>query len=301
MKNKLIAAILAGIMVLTLSGCQLAKPEETDDSHTGNLIGVFITTEPLHFESIPYLEVRPKDMPSPKTDIGAERIYASWKDSTDENGGAVVREYYFADTEGMSLFAPRVTDTPDNVPYVMTCGDDGITDVHFGLSETDDGKSISLSGTIYTVPGMERVYYMNPIYQNALGDVWAESGSGIAVSSAGSMSQKLNEKRTVTEDGETHELSAEIEVTFESMDAPVSIRVTEMDADSVKIAEKEYAPEEIPTEFTPDAQTEYLIIAHYSAEGATRAICGKSDAYFRTYSAREDGVCVGNDAAVMWP
>lgn len=294
MRNKLIAAVLALCMSVTLCGCQLAKPETSGDFHTGSLVGVFITMEPLSIEEASEQLIF--------GDSGVENsmIYAALRDCTDEDGKIFAREYYFPDLEGMSFFVPHITDTPDGEPYVATCADDGIVDVHFGLSETDNGEAISLSGTIYNVPGTERIFYLNPVYQNELSEVWAESGSGIAVSNAGSMSQTLNEKQTVTEDGISRELSADIRVTFETMDAPVSIRITEMDADNVKIAVKEYAPEEIPTDFTPDAQTEYLIIEHHTANGVTRAICEKSDAYFRTFFAREDGICVGNDIAVLW-
>ena len=294
MRNKLIAAILALCMSVILCGCQLAKPEASGDFHTGSLVGVFITTEPLPMGKA--LE----DLMSGDSGVESAIIYAALRDCTDENGEIFAKEYYFPDLEGMSFIVPHVTDTPNGEPYIATCADDGVTDVHFGLEQKDDGESISLSGTIYSVPRTERIFYLNPVYQNALGEVWVERGSGIAVSSAGSMSQTLNEKHTVTEDGVSRELSADIQVNFETMDAPECICVTEMNADSVKIAVKEYAPEEIPTEFSPDAQTEYLIIEHYSAEGVTRAICGKTDMSFRTFFAREDGVCVGKDVAVLW-
>lgn len=328
MKNKIgmiiLACVLAASFVLGATGAvTFAKDEPTDN--TGNaskdrLIGVFITTEYLDlFDSESYVKDNADKVLS-GGEIGSSdssryqgRLYAKLVDEpyTDPETGetATTKKFVFDGIEGISYFAARYTDE-SGTQYLGAGDDDAISDAHTGLHYTDAGDGIDMKGTIYVSASKgSDVFYCNPVYQTAAGEVYLVSGQGVSYGgqfSAGmSGSQTLKEEQTVTRDGKRETVSSSIEVSICYMDTPIGTSILQFDRDGSIVAREDYAAGALPAEITASPDTEYIIAETRmsSADGketVTRELFRQDDESLYAFFCREDGICIKQYCSIAW-
>lgn len=328
MKNKIgmiiLACVLAVSFVLGATGAvTFAKDEPTDN--TGNaskdrLIGVFITTEYLDlFDSERYVKDNADKVLS-GGEIGSSdssryqgRLYAKLVDEpyTDPETGetATTKKFVFDGIEGISYFAARYTDE-SGTQYLGAGDDDAISDAHTGLHYTDAGDGIDMKGTIYvSVSKGSDVFYCNPVYQTAAGEVYLVSGQGVSyggeLSAGMSGSQALKEEQTVTIDGKSETVSSSIEVSICFMDTPIGTSILQFDRDGSLVAREDYAAGALPAEITASPDTEYIIAETRmsSADGketVTRELFRQDDESLYAFFCREDGICIKQYCSIAW-
>ena len=328
MKNKIgmiiLACVLAVSFILGATGAvTFAKDEPTDN--TGNaskdrLIGVFITTEYLNlFDSESYVKDNADKVLS-GGEIGSSdssqyqgRLYAKLVDEpyTDPETGetATTKKFVFDGIEGISYFAARYTDE-SGTQYLGAGDDDAISDAHTGLHCTDAGDGIDMKGTIYvSVSKGCDVFYCNPVYQTASGEVYLVSGQGVSyggeLSAGMSGSQALKEEQTVTIGGKSETVSSSIEVSICFMDTPIGTSILQFDRDGSIVAREDHAAGALPAEITASPDTEYIIAETHmsSADGketVTRELFRQDDESLYAFFCREDGICIKQYCSIAW-
>lgn len=328
MKNKIgmiiLACVLAVSFVLGATGAVTFATDEPTDN-TGNaskdrLIGVFITTEYLDlFDSERYVKDNTDKVLS-GGEIGSSdraryqgRLYAKLVDEpyTDPETGetATTKKFVFDGIEGISYFAARYTDE-SGTQYLGAGDDDAISDAHTGLHCTDAGDGIDMKGTIYVSASKgSDVFYCNPVYQTAAGEVYLVSGQGVSyggeLSAGMSGSQALKEEQTVTIDGKSETVSSSIEVSICFMDTPIGTSILQFDRDGSLVAREDHAAGALPTEITASPDTEYIIAETRmsSADGketVTRELFRQDDETLYAFFCREDGICIKQYCSIAW-
>ena len=302
MKNKtgiiILSCVLVVSFILGVTGAvTFAKDEPTDNPNgegEGRLIGVFITTE--------YLEL-----------FDQGRLYAKLVDDsyTDSETGKIVttKNYVFDGIEGIACFSARYTDE-SGVQYWRIGGDDAISDVDTNFNSTDAGDSIHMKGTIYVSASKGfNVFYYNPVYQTATGEVYLMSGQSMShggeLSTGMSSSQALKEEQTVTIDGESTTISSNIEVSTCFMDTPIGAGVIQFDEDGSIISREDYAAGDLPFKITTSSDTEYIIVETHMRSGdgketVARELFQPDDESLFTFSCREDGICIKQYCNMVW-
>ena len=328
MKNKIgmiiLACVLAVSFVLGATGAvTFATDEPTDntgDASKDRLIGVFITTEYLDlFDSESYVKDKADKVLS-GGEIGSSdsaqyqgKLYAILVDEpyTDPETGETptTKKFVFDGIEGISYFAARYTDE-SGTQYLGAGDDDAISDAHTGLHYTDAGDGIDMKGTIYvSVSKGSDVFYCNPVYQTAAGEVYLVSGQGVSyggeLSAGMSGSQALKEEQTVTIDGKSETVSSSIEVSICFMDTPIGTSILQFDRDGSIVARADYAAGALPAEITASPDTEYIIAETHmsSADGketVTRELFRQDDESLYAFSCREDGICIRQYCSIAW-
>ena len=328
MKNKIgmiiLACVLAVSFVLGATGAvTFATDEPTDntgDASKDRLIGVFITTEYLDlFDSESYVKDNADKVLS-GGELGSSdsaqyqgKLYAILVDEpyTDPETGetATTKKFVFDGIEGISYFAARYTDE-SGTQYLGAGDDDAISDAHTGLHYTDAGDGIDMKGTIYVSASKGYdVFYCNPVYQTAAGEVYLVSGQGVSyggeLSAGMSGSQALKEEQTVTIDGKSETVSSSIEVSICFMDTPIGTSILQFDRDGSIVARADYAAGALPAEITASPDTEYIIAETRmsSADGkeiVTRELFRQDDESLYAFFCREDGICIKQYCSIAW-
>lgn len=324
MKNKIgmiiFACVLAASFILGAAGAVTFAKDEPADAGKDRLIGVFITTEYVDlFDSESYFKDNADKVLS-GGEIGSSdsaqyqgRLYAILVDEpyTDPETGetAATKKFVFDGIEGISYFAARYTDE-NGTQYLGAGDDDAISDAHTGLHYTDAGDGIDMKGTIYVSASKgSDVFYYNPVYQTAAGEVYLVSGQGVSyggeLSAGMSGSQALKEEQTVTIDGKSETVSSSIEVSICFMDTPIGTSILQFDCDGSIVAREDYAAGDLPAEITTSSDTEYIIAETRmsSADGketVTRELFRQDDESLYAFFCREDGICIKQYCSIAW-
>lgn len=254
---------LAAVLMLGLSGCQLARADLQKEAQPDRLIGMYITQEYVDlFDFDQYLNDHIGQLSSGKnlTVDGTEsgkyenRLYAIYQEKDPGIG-----EYVFEGLEGICFFAPKQPGADDGVFAAQT--DAEVTDIHLNVS--DQGEE--LEGTIYCPVSQYARFYCNPVYQTADGQVYLLSGISISgnLTDGAAFSQRLEEKRTVNENGEEREERFCVSVSIRGQDAYSCHVIAWMDAQDQKLEETVYAAEEVPDFVAAPAEAAYLICSSY--------------------------------------
>lgn len=323
MRNKVrlvVVSVVAVVVLLTLSGCRLAREDMQTNSREDRLIGVFVTTQYLDlFDFESYFHDNAGSFTGGEMVIGSDvnryqgRLYAvlETKTLTNEETGATItnEEYVFPDVDGIAFYSVRMPDTPERDGYVTSGSGEGISDVHMGLHYGDEQNSTTLEGTVYMSSDKNNTYYFNPIYQSADGRVYAASGSGFFSggdqTEGAAYSQKLDASYTVTENGKTVTDKISIKISVKVMYPPEKITILQMDHNSTVVSRAEYAPGEVLERIGPQADTAYFIVEtdKTDSEGqslTTRALYGADAEYLESFSCRADGVCLKRQSRILW-
>ena len=269
-------AILTAMAAL-LCGCSLARSDmDASAASRDRLIGVYVTTEYVDlFDIEGYIGANASAL-SGGSISGADaaqyngRLYAELVDE----------RYVFPGVDGFAFFMATTEHeygtSYSNYTDEGVCG--GKIAINTNDSEDSSGEALELECTIYGLTGRNdrHVIYTNPVYQTADGKVYLTSGHGISTSGVGVgalVSQKLTDSTTVTDsEGNAVTNSASVNVHYVIADLPLAYTLIEMDADSHEISRREYAPGELPTEYTANDSTAYIIVEARTASGSTYAL-----------------------------
>lgn len=328
MKNKIGIIILACVLVVSFilgvtGAVTFAKDEATDNSDGASrdrLIGVFITTEYLDlFDFESYFQdnadkvLSGGEISSSDSAPYQGKLYATLAEdpyTNPETGETVMtKEYVFDGIEGIAYFSAWYTDE-SGMQYWGTGGDDAISDAHIGFHATDAGDSIDMKGTIYVSTSKgSNVFYYNPVYQTATGEVYLMSGQSMShggeLSAGMSGSHALKEEQTVTIDGKSETVSSSIEVSTCFMDTPISTSVLQFDEDGNIVSGEDYAAGDLPFKITTSSDTEYIIVETHMKSGGgretvTRELFQPDNESLFAFSCREDGICIKQYCSIAW-
>lgn len=322
MSKKMLAACLAAAVLFALTGCRLAREDAGENKNADRLIGVFVTQKYLDlFDMEGYV----KDNMSKMFDKGEiiidgsisryqGRLYATLATLThtnEETGETFdTKEFVFEGVEGIPYFSANIPATENKHDITTTGSDEAISDGKSGLHYSDDEERITLEGTIYISPGRSSsTFYINPIYQEANGSIYAVSGNGISISGEQNedyvFSRILEETKTVTTNGKSKKTNTLIKITLAVMFPPERIVIIQMDKDSTVLSRAEYTPGELPDTLIPEENTEFIIVETHkrNPEGdsiISRSLYDKSSENIETFYCRDDGICVKQWTQVDW-
>ena len=312
MRAKMIGLLAAGIVLgaflLGSTGAVRLAREETEASGTGSsrLIGALITEEHLDlFDAEGFLRDHAGVLLSGgeiagETEAYEGRLYAELADKGRP-------EYVFPDVEGIRYFAAEMEDA--NGKYTQSVSDEGISDGHMAVNGSENGTSVSLEGTVYIAARRAvgtGMYFINPVYQEADGRVYAMSGNSISMDDG---TGRAGEKMTVTltesdswaagEESTSRESKVAISIAY--MEPPERVTVVQMDGGNVPLAQEEYLPGETPEALTPLPEAAYLIIETEDAYGSSkRTLCQREDESFTTFASGPDGLCAERWTEIRW-
>ena len=310
MNKKAFIACLVLVLLLNLCGCQLAKPEAGDSSKSDRLVGVFITTEYLDlfdaeeaFEE--YLKNNAGNISDGETitfdtDNQHNRVYATFIEEPyqDEDGEYhFSNNYEFSGLEGISLATYQIQNGEES--YFASSVGDGICDVHM----KSGGEEQGISGTIWMKKNSgDVIYYMNPIYQTTDGKVYVVSGSGLHISSdvGGRASQKIEEKATITESGETYSYTFAVEVAVDFAEPAETVTIIQMSQKDEEISREIFQVDNLPKQFVPSADTAYIIAISESDDGINRQINQPGEDKIEVFTQLNEQICIKEYIYVNW-
>ena len=318
-KNIILIAYTA-LIILPLTGCQLAKQDLSKGKTEDRLIGVFITREYLDlFDGEGYLtdhitgfsggELRVSG--SPEKYNG--RLYATLttRDLSNPETGkkSSIQEYVFEGVEGISLYAPEMLTSADD-RYVSSVSGDGMVDLRFDVYCGDEEDKITLDGTLYVLPVKNiRAHYFNPVYQSEDGKVYAMSGQGISIggdqSADSAFSQKLEESVVFTQNGKRKKKTAVINTSIKTMLPPQKIVLLQMDKNSSILSRQVYEPGKLPESITPHQNTNYILLESYKkdldgTEKITRTLFTQDDPSLDSFYPSEDDIILKQYTPINW-
>lgn len=303
MSKKMMIWCMLGMLIVSLSGCQLAKEDGMSQVEEDRLVGVLITKEYLDlFDIDRYLNDNISSFVDGKTTYVNEdsrysgRIYAELKPRmlTHEESGETVEiwEYEFEEIDGITFFTAKM-DSPDGISSFHTFSDNAIGDGHYTI-----GNDSIIEGTIYRVPANYDAIYVNPVYQSSDGRVYVMSGSGYSSSGiddeGACFTSTLEEKHTIVEDGVEHEESFTVKVNIATKNPIVNVAIIQMQDNHSVVSQEQYRPEQLPEEIVIHSDTEYVLVEtmSHSSKGdvVKREIYESGDNSFGSYLLREDGI-----------
>lgn len=298
--------VLLLVLALVLSGCTLARedtPEETGAGFEDRLIGCVVTTEYLDlFDFEGYLQDNLSDVLGDGTIDGDTaayqgRLYATPVEEAED--GEHFPYFEFENIDGYYYFAPTIRDGIST--YQSSCTNGGISDIKNGIHVKDDAEELTLEGTMYVAKGQgEYSFYLNPVYQDAEGNVYLMAGTGLVTSSEGSGSQSIDSEVTVTIDGKATIQRSSVKINYEYVPLPERIVVLQLDAGSNVLSREEYRPGTLPEELAPAEGADYIVVETHSADSVSRELYGRDQEYLHTFVVMRDSVCESVSTKLLW-
>ncbi|HIQ67252.1 MAG TPA: hypothetical protein IAB74_01915 [Candidatus Faecousia excrementigallinarum] len=281
MHKKIIAMCLC--LGLFLSGCQLAQPEETKTTQgetlespvqMERLAGVYITLEPIVLEA------------------GTDRIQAQKVSGEDSR-------YAFPGVEGLLLGSFWI---PEGEGFwSMECSR-GMSDASYKYDTLENGQVLTIEATLYlTKEAGPQVYYLNPVYQGAEGEVYLKPDDfGTSTSTEAIASENLTATTTIEQEEADVVNTTDITVNFIHVDLSQGLTVLEMDENHQILKTHTFTPGELPESLQPLAETAYILTEEQTASDTHRAIYQKEDTYFTALYLMDDMVCAQAQCSLEW-
>lgn len=288
-KNKLVLIVL---LVISLSGCQLAKKEVTKYGED-KLIGAFITTERLGSYDIE-AKLNNKEVKN-NGKIYAKPINETYKD---ENGNEkVTLNYIFEELDGISFFTPNIKE--DGYTLRSMSDTNGlVSNVNLSTNVTDNLTEYTAECTIYIKAGLKDiVFYANPVYQEDNGDVYVIQSSGFSMMSemeGQKGSQKYEVESNSNENGKSSMEKSTVIVNYEVMYEPIKTTIHEMNKDNEVLSSTEF-DNIFPEEMKLCENTDYLIVEIQKKdlsnnEIVEREIVSRKEGSVQVYEVKEKGL-----------
>ena len=281
MYKKIIAMCLC--LGLFLSGCQLAQPEETKTTQgetlespvqMERLAGVYLTLEPIVLEA------------------GTDRIQAQKVSGEDSR-------YAFPGVEGLLLGSFWI---PEGEGFwSMECSR-GMSDASYKYDTLENGQVLTIEATLYlTKEAGPQVYYLNPVYQGAEGEVYLKPDDfGTSTSTEAIASETLTATTTIEQEEADVVNTTDITVNFIHVDLSQGLTVLEMDENHQILKTHTFTPGELPESLQPLAETAYILTEEQTASDTHRAIYQKEDTYFTALYLMDDMVCAQAQCSLEW-
>lgn len=232
------------LVCLLLSGCQLAR--EDAQGAQKNLVGVLLT-----------MEGRPTFATAENGE--APRLYAQVSEE---------HEVSFPQVEGWLMAVASFTDAQGESVTVTACDEDiDMSELHF---TSGDVERVSFTGTLHVNTALmaekgHEMVFVNPVYQDGEGRIWAEEGSGVGLSGTeegGGWTNTLTSTQTerVGEESITRESAVTVKIV--PRHPPVQTVVHEMSGDNQLLSTRAYEPGTM-TAYQPGAACAYLIVEEH--------------------------------------
>ena len=318
MNRKWIVIVIGAVLVLTAFGIGfsgmvvLARQTEQGTAETDRLIGVLITEDSIEsFDMETYLQnnlselVNQKEISMPEIPADAQRLYAT---NTLKDVNSL--DFSFEGIKGIRFFSCYIDPEGNGDGYWTSGADEGCSDSHWGFKETEDSSRIEGECTIFsTMSSHEKMFFVNPMYQTTDGRIYVIPGGGEVFSRDiafyTTSSRTLNEKRTMTINGETKTFEAEIKINFSFINPPSSVTLLQYDEENLVIAEQIIKADSIPEEIIPLKNAQYLIIESVvstpdGTETTERQLLQRKDNYAKVFSVREDDIIVQHSIELKW-
>ncbi|MBE6568970.1 MAG: hypothetical protein E7658_01970 [Ruminococcaceae bacterium] len=318
MKNRTIV-LLAVLLALCSAGISavvpLAKEDRTEEkAEKDRLIGVYVTTEYVHLTDMEqYIEDNIGDILNGNNILAPDdtaaytaKLYGEVRE--EEAVSPVTGETYtthdlvFPGLEGFSAYC--FTAVENGSPLSISGGLSGISERHLGLTSTDYGQEMTLTGTIYTEEEYDRVLYFNPIYQSGDGRFYLLPGTGIHTSGTGKSSYNMNEKNTAEVNGETVTVdSTDITIHIESVQLPETVTLVQFSADHRVLDRTDYSRDALPACIVLAADAAFAVAEHYTADGETvimRILYTDEADDLDVFVPLRDGVCEKKAVELVW-
>ena len=290
MKNKLLITLLLS-MLLLLGGCQLALPEGSANAGTSvedKMVGVFITRESL--------------------DPADSKIYADKVSESRTNANGETTQdwsFQFTNLDGYLYASYLKTDESSGQEYWKSYfSGEGLSECSQHLTSGDTNSGVVDNATIYLTKEAKNVmFFMNPVYQDAKGDLYLTAGTGIHtnMTGGGELSQSISAKTTYKKDGNiTATYSYDCTLHIKAAEVADSVVILYRDASHQELSRETYCPDELPTELTVPANTAYLLIEEHYTGKVLYKVCQPEDKSFKTFCEIEHHICVPRETYVTW-
>lgn len=305
------AILLAAAVLFTLSGCQLARDQ--GETSGDQLIGVYVTTEYLDLMDMEaYLNDHLNEVVDGGTIVveeGDARAYQERIYAVNVSDDPECPEYEFPGIEGVPVYCVPVSNSDDD-GYCWTPSRAPEVWQHNAYTAKDGMDAVVITADLYvSTDERHHEFYANPMYRTEDGKVYLVGGTGVSgdMGQAGtSISQTVEETSTMTFNGETTQQQCEVKVTIISVYPMEKTVLIQMDANSQVIGEEEFLPGQAPMEFTPEANTAYIVVETHrlsksGAQTVDRELFDREDTSFTTYQEGEDGFFCRMDTVIHWP
>lgn len=305
--KKLIALML--IVCVMLTGCRLATDEVNDNGlvNPDKLVGVVVTTEHLDlFDIEAFLKDNPQALKGGSIgSVGPEyqnRIYAQEEieRTTTEDGVPCTTVYYnFNHMEGIKLLAYQtktVLEDGSILAETTVCSNtEGIYEARMGNGMNE--------GTIFVPEGDKAAFFINPVYQDSDGRLYLLAGTGISMQEMqGSMWQTITEKRNESENGqETASEEYGFKICVTAVTVTERVAIIQMSGDNTVLDRKEFDPNEMPEELTPEEGCAYILVEEYAGDEISRTMIEPDDRYITVYVKSDQPYCVARGTEILWP
>lgn len=300
--NKCLTELLAVLLCVGLSGCQLAEEAGSGEKEQKDqLIGAFVTRERLKDDDRFYGVKETRPYKDPYT--GEERT----------------REVYiFPQLKGMYFYDivdfsdPEVINSVSGPNEGMDNG--GVTcSNHFepegeGTNESSISK-VEMKGTFYGVRTEDvSAFYANPIHLTPDGEVYITTGQGVSGESqdgALTLTQTYFEQSKVTTGTESEVCELSYAVSFSLKNAPKHIRILQMSEEGQVLEKTEFAPGQAPDVLDLARETAYLVVesegTDFSGKSVTdRELVNRGEETMTTWYPLDNGFFNNQLTALHW-
>lgn len=307
MKGKYL--LLTLLLVLPLSGCQLAEEESASGDR---LIGVYLTKEYVDTMNVEaYLNDHMEEAADGKTlqvEEGEAQAYQERIYAVDVSQDPEQPAYQFPELEGVPIYYFSV-DAPEGEGSDLIASDAPEVQVYRDYTAGDGMEEMVLTADLYVPVGAIQEFYANPMYRAPDGQVYLIGGTGVSGSmdTAGtSLGKTIAETVTLTADGETIQQRYEVKINMTAVLPMEKIVLLELDANSLVIGRTEFLPGQVPDTFTPASETAYLVVETHRQNSSgevsvDRELFDRQDTSFPTYEKGEQGFYCRTDTALAWP
>ena len=217
-------------------------------------------------------------------------------------------EYSFGEADGLRLICFIAPDETGE-DGIVSIADDGFFSVDFEMNE--DGSSVNMDAAVCYVPGeREELFFFNPVFLAASGQVFASPGDFMAVSAemnppGSSVGQTVRDDRTRAENGREYTDTTVVSIHIHSVSRPVKIRLLQFGGTHELLMSEEFFPGSVPETVVPLNETEYLLleIEEETPDGGyfvRREVFGRDTDCLNTLSCREDGICLSHYHEILW-
>jgi len=259
MKHK----ILILFLTLLLTGCSLARPEAVSEASGDRFAGVYMVwsgddASRNGFHSNPYLS----QLGTETLDTGAYGTFSVPREVLIAQHDPDTHDYTFPGLEGYPLFS--YLETENGEPYSAVCAD--LSDCRFHVTDTDEGVTHELEGTLYVAPGSSGIWTAYNVFQREDGTVYLD-GSGDSFRGAFSAITQ-SASRTTTVNGDSSVESTKVTVRMEEVCPLEKLVVTQFAGDNSILLSVE--PAETLTEIAAEEGAVWLLIEEHRTDGITR-------------------------------
>ncbi len=299
--------VLLCVLLLTLSGCQLAKEEkETADQ----FIGIYLTTEYLDTMDVEaYLNDHLDDVSETLVvEQGEGQEYQEKLYAVDVSQDPSHPAYEFPGWEGIAVYCVPVP-ILDGEGVCWTPGEAPEVFQYHEYSASDEMDEIVITADLYvSAEDGPQEFYGNPMYLTPEGKVYLIGGTGISgdFRQAGtSVSKTIEQTTSITTNEETRQQRCVVKLNVTSVLPLEKTVLLQLDADSQVIQRSEFLPGQVPPSITPAGETAYLVVESHRVsrsgqQTVERELFDRQDSSFSTYEEGENGFFCRADTSLAW-